>query len=146
MLDNCSQGSLFVHEAVLKQLGVNGTITTSSVKILHGGKEFFVEVIQLYHREDLPDDKEEITTPQMITEWEYLMPVANEIFQSYLCIRLLIEVNCMNALKPIQVMAVESGGPYTCKTSLGLCTVGPIINGDSKGPVSCHRVTVKRYI
>ena len=79
----------------------------------------------------------------MITEWEYLMPVAKDILQSYVCIRLLIEVNCMNALKPIQVMAGESGGPYTCKTSLGLCIVGPIINGDSKGSVSCHRVTVK---
>ena len=35
MLDNCSHGS-FVHEAVLKQLGVKGTKTTLSLKTLHG--------------------------------------------------------------------------------------------------------------
>ena len=35
MLDNCIQGS-FVHEAVLKQLGVKGTKTTLSLKTLNG--------------------------------------------------------------------------------------------------------------
>ena len=37
MLDNCSQDS-FVHEAVLKQLGVKGTKTALSLKTLHGDR------------------------------------------------------------------------------------------------------------
>ena len=37
MLNNCSQGS-FVHEAVLKQLGVKGNKTILSLKTLHGGR------------------------------------------------------------------------------------------------------------
>ena len=35
MLDNCSQVS-FVHEVILKQLGVKGTKTTLMLKTLHG--------------------------------------------------------------------------------------------------------------
>ena len=85
MLDNCSQGS-FVHEAVLKQLGVKGTKTTLSLKTLHGERSENTSAIvgmqvkginghgnwlilpKLYARKDLPVDKEEIETLKKNTE------------------------------------------------------------------------------
>ena len=38
MLDNCSQGS-FIHDNVVKELGVHGMKTTLSLKTLHGKKQ-----------------------------------------------------------------------------------------------------------
>ena len=89
MLDNCSQGS-FVHEAVLKQLGVRGPKTTRSLKTLHGersentsaiagmqvkginGDGNWLRLPRLYAKKKLAVEKEEIATPEKITEWEYL--------------------------------------------------------------------------
>ena len=52
-------------------------------------------------------------TPEKITDWEYLNPLAREIVQSDdLCIGLLTGTNFMKALEPIQVVASESGGIY----------------------------------
>ena len=85
MLDNCSQGS-FVHEDVLKQLGVKGTKTTLNLKTLHGERSEIISTTavmqvkgvkedgnwlvlpRLYSRKDLPVDKEEIATSEKIIE------------------------------------------------------------------------------
>ena len=87
MLDNCIQGS-FVHEVVLKQLGVKGTKTTLSLKTLNGERSENTSAIagmqvqgingdgnwlilwKLYAKKDLPVDKEEIATPEKITKWD----------------------------------------------------------------------------
>ena len=47
------------------------------------------------------------------------------------------------SLRTMQVIASESGGPYVYRTRLGWCIVGPIMNGDKKDSISCHRVTVR---
>ena len=138
MLDNCSQGS-FVHEAVLKQLGVKGDKTTLSLKTLHGERSENTSAIaghwlllpKFYGRKDLPVDNEEIATPERITEGEYLKPITKEIVQNDdVYIGLLIGANCMKTLEPMQVIASENGGPYVYITRLGWCIVGPIMNGD----------------
>ena len=117
MLDNCSQVS-FVYEAILKQLGVKGTKTTLRLKTLHGERSKNTRTIagmqvkcingddnwvrRLYPRKDLPVDKEEIPTPEKITEWEHIKPITKEMVQNNVCIGLLIEANCMKALEPMQ--------------------------------------------
>ena len=86
MLDNCSQGS-FVHEGVLIQLDVKGTKIPLSLKILHreksentsataamqvkdtNGDGNWLRMQRLYAKKDLPVDKEDIATPEKITEW-----------------------------------------------------------------------------
>ena len=161
MLDNCSQG-LFVHEAILKQLGVKGTRTTLSLKTLHGersentseiarmkvkginGDGNWLKLPRLYARKDMPVDKEEIATPEKITKWEYLKPVTKEIVQNDdVCIGLLIGANCLKALEPMQIIATESSGSYAYRTRLGWCIVGSIMNGDNKDSINCHRVAVR---
>ena len=49
----------------------------------------------------------------------------------------------MKALKPKELMANESGGPYAYRPRLGWYIVGPIMNGGSKGSISCHWVPVR---
>ena len=96
---------------------------------------------RLYARKNLTVDKEEISIPEKMTEWEYLRSVTKEIIQNdNVCIGLLIGANCMKALEPMQVIASENGSPYACRTRLGWCIVGPIMNGDNKDSISCHRV------
>ena len=73
----------------------------------------------------MPVDKEEIATPEKM------------------CIGLLIGANCLKALEPMQVIASENGGPYTFRTRLGWCIVGPIMKGDNKDSLSCHQVAFR---
>ena len=99
---------------------------------------------KLYSIKDLPVDKEEIATPEKITEWKYLKSITKEIVQNdYVCIGLLIGANFMKVLEPMQVIASENGRPYAYKTRVGWCIVQSIMNGDNKDSISCHRVVVR---
>ena len=98
MLDNCSQGS-FIHDSLVKKLGVTGIKTTINLKTLHGvrsektisvegikvsqlqGNSSWLNLPKMYARRSLPMDKEEIVTPARISKWEYLKPISNEIVQ-----------------------------------------------------------------
>ena len=83
MLDNCSQDS-FIHDNLVKELGVHGMKTTLNLKTLHGEKTESTMVVEgikltamsggdsllplpnLYTRREIPVDKEEIATPTKI--------------------------------------------------------------------------------
>ena len=85
MLYNCSQGP-FIHDDLVKELGVHGMKTTLSLKTLHGEKTESTMVVEgikvngmsgdgsllslpkLYTRREIPVDKEEIATPAKIKE------------------------------------------------------------------------------
>ena len=83
MLNNCSQ-SFFIHDNLVKELGVHGMKTTLNFKTLHGEKTESTMVVEgikvtgmsadgsllslskLYTRREIPVDKEEIATPAKI--------------------------------------------------------------------------------
>ena len=161
MLDNCSQGS-FIHDSIVKKLGVTGSKTTINLKTLHGvrsektvsvegikvaqlqGNSIWINLPKMYARRNLPVDKEEIATPARISKWEYLKPISNEIVQDEdIVVGLLIGANCMKALEPMKIIPSKEDGPYAYKTLLGWCIVGPIINTETERSISCHRVAVK---
>ena len=99
IFDNCSLGS-FVYKVVFKRLDVKCTKTNLSLKTLHGersentsaiasiqvnginGDGNWLTLPRLYVRKDLSVDKEEIATPEKITEWEYLKSITKEIVQN----------------------------------------------------------------
>ena len=67
------------------------------------GDDNWLMLPRFYARKNLPVDKEEIVTPEEITEWEYLKQITKEIVQSDdMCIGLLIGADCMTAMEPIQ--------------------------------------------
>ena len=84
MLDDCSQGS-FIHDSLVKKLGVTGSKTIINLKELHGvisekavsvesikvsqlqGNSSWLNLPKMYARGNLPVDKEEIATPAMIS-------------------------------------------------------------------------------
>ena len=165
MLDNCSQGS-FIHDSLIKKLGVTGNKTTINLKTLHGersektksvegikvaqlhgDKNNWIDLPKMFSRMNLPVDKEEIATPAKISKWEYLKPISDEIVQNEdVVVGLLIGANCMKALEPVKIIPSKNNGPYAYKTLLGWCIVGPIINMNAERNISCHRVAVKDAI
>ena len=88
MLDICSHGS-FIHDSLVKKLGVTGSKTTINLKTLHGlrsektvsaegikvaqlqGDSIWLNLPKMYARRNLPVDKEEIATPARISKWKY---------------------------------------------------------------------------
>ena len=154
MLDNCSQGS-FIHDSLVKKLGVTGSKTNINLKTLHSlrsEKTISVEVIKaaqlqgdsiwlnlpkVYARRNVPMDKEEIATPARISKWEYLKPISNEIVQDEdIVVGLLIDANCMKALEPMKIIPSKEDGPYAYKTLLGWCIVVPIISTETERSIS----------
>ena len=122
MLDNCSQGS-FIHDSIVKKLGVTGSKTTMNLKTLHGvrsektvsvegikvaqlqGNSIWINLPKMYARRSLPVDKEEIATPARISKWEYLKPISNEVVQDEdIVVGLLVGANCMNVLEPMKII------------------------------------------
>ena len=161
MLENCSQGS-FIHENLVKEIGVCGMKTILNLKTLHGERTENTMVVEgikvagmnddsswlalpkLYARKEIPVDKEETTTPAKIKEWKHLMPISNGTVQrDDLQVDLLIGANCINALEPMQIIQSEGGGPYAYKTRLGWCIVGPINCTTEEITMSCNCVAVK---
>ena len=84
MLDNCSQGS-FIHDSLVKKLGVPGSKTTINLKTLHGersektisvdgikvaqlhGNSSWLNLPKMYARKNLPVEKEGIKTSARIS-------------------------------------------------------------------------------
>ena len=50
----------------------------------------------------------------------------------------------MKALQPIDVIPSKNNGPYTIKTRLGWCIVGPVNNTRSRQGIHCNRIAVKQ--
>ena len=136
MLDNCSQGS-FIHDNLVKKLGVHGLKTTLNNKTLRGKKTennmveknikvtgmsddcSLLSLPKLYIRRKKPVVKEEIDTPAKIKEWKHLRSILNKIVQKdNLQVGLMISANCMKALEPTKIIHSEDGIPYAYKTRL----------------------------
>ena len=59
---------------------------------------------------------------------------------------IVIGANCVKALEHTQIIHSEGGGPYTYKTRLGWCIVGPINWMTEEITMSCNRVAVKYVV
>ena len=49
----------------------------------------------------------------------------------------------MKILETIHLIASDSDWSYVYRIRLGWCIVGPVMDCDSKGLISCHRMTVR---
>ena len=144
MLDTCSQAN-FMKEELAKQLVVTGRETSVTIKTINvsittkstvveglkvsaaGDKRILIDLPNIYTREDLPVEADEVATPNKLRKWKYLQRIAPNICQEdNVNVALLIGANCQKALEPIEVVPSENGGPCAYKTLLGWCIVGPI--------------------
>ena len=161
MLDCCSQGTL-INTDLARKLKTEAVQTTIKIKTLNGeesqeaeavsglkvskssGERMWIDLPVTYTKEDLPAGDEDVATPEKIKRWKHLERIAGEITQGQcISIGLLIGGNCPKALKPLDFIPSEQGGPYAIKTLLGWCMVGTISETTSDTTVACNRVSVQ---
>ena len=88
-------------------------------------------------------DQNKIPTKERFKQCPHLYEIADEIpeFDADVPIRLLIDVNCPTALRPIKVVKEANNGPFAQKTVLGWCIIGPMSKYNlSSKVVRCNRV------
>ena len=161
MLNNCSQAT-FMQNKLLGSLGLHGRKTSITVKTMNGEvtkssevldgievaqasneseEKVWVQLPSTYTQEDLPVDNREIATAEKLKKWKYLdklKPVMSVDDNQE--VSLVIGTNCIHALEPREVISGQNGGPYTFKTLLGQCIVGPMINQTKAGKFGCNRI------
>ena len=162
MLANSSQGT-FAKEEIIEVLGIIGAGTRVTVKKLNGkislittvvenlkvagllGKPKWIKLLRAYTKQALPVDEQETATPEKVKRWNYVEGTANETCPSTdISVGLLIGATCVEALEPKEVISSRESGPYTVKTILGWCVVGPIsCTSESGDKVSCYHVSVE---
>ena len=73
-----------------------------------------------------------------------MKPILGEISENdNIQVDLLIGANCVKASEPIKVISSEAQGPYTYKTVLGWCVVGPMgVNKANLKEMKCNNIYV----
>ena len=104
---------------------------------------------KLYSREQIPVRREQIPRPELAQRWKHLRPIANKIspYREDLKIGILIGNNCVQAIKPKDVIPGRSKDPYAIRTALGWGLIGAVVpnNDEDKGTISvgCYRVATR---
>ena len=70
MLDNSSQGS-FIHDSLVKELGVHGMKTTLNLKMLHGEKTESIMVVEGIKMTGMSGDGSLLSLPKLYTRRRY---------------------------------------------------------------------------
>ena len=163
MLDAYSQGT-FSTNKLMKDLGIEGTRTSINIKMLNGQErqstyildgikvcrltpeadkyQKWIKLPSAYTKEEIPVDKNEITTPAKLKQWQYLEKISSFLgVNDNISVDLLIGANCVEALQPLEVIPSQQEGPYAYKTILGWCVVGPIVD-EKQEAVSSNRIAV----
>ena len=103
-----------------------------------------ISLPKVYSKKTLPVEKEEVATPEKLSEMKHLDSFKSEITQTGdIEIGMLIGANCMKALEPLKIISSKDGGPYAYQSKLGWCIVGPIQNFGHQNSLKFNRVAVK---
>ena len=104
-----------------------------------------IQLPKIFTKDELSTPKT-VPTPELAYRWKHLRSIAEDLPLQLPDVRigLLIGSNCPKALKPIDVLASEDGGPFAIKMFAGRAIVGPLYMCGMEHPtVSCHRVAAK---
>ena len=105
----------------------------------------WLELPDTYTKKYLPVGEENVGTPSKFKQWGHLERIFDKINEDdNISVELLIDTNCMKALQPIDVIPSKNNGPYTIKTRLGWCIVGPVNSTRSRQGIHCNQIAVKQ--
>ena len=87
-----------------------------------------VEMPRSHTQTEIPVNKEQIPTPEMVKQWAHLREVAVKMpkFVPSTEIGMLIGSNCPAALEPLEVVPSEGQGPYAMRLHHGWTIGGPL--------------------
>ena len=160
LLDRCSQGT-FILERLLKRFGIKRRKTSINIKTLNGevtNKSSVINGLKAASSRNssedwfklpdtkkyLPVGKEDVAIASKFKKWGHLERILDEVNEDdNISVRLLIVEKCTKALEPIDVITSKINGPYSIKTKLGWCIVGPVNGTRSRQEIHCRRIAVK---
>ena len=144
LLDDQSDGC-FITDATLERLRLEGlnvqleistvlrTETINSKKVDGLVAKGFFENIEIplphtYTRRGIPVKHDQIPTSETARRWPHLERIADKLmpYNRDLEVGLLIGVNCIQAIKPVEVIPGSTFDPYGSRTALGWGIIGKI--------------------
>ena len=161
--DNGSAGC-FLTESLRERLAVPGTKTTLQLGTMHGHSLVESTVVEdlvitdlngkcpiklprAYTRDEIPVDRDQIPTPEIVRCLDHLEEIANEIpaYDSSVDIGLLIGSSCPAALVPLSVVPNKGDGPYAVRLKHGWTVSGPlhVITESATNKVTVNRIAVR---
>jgi hypothetical protein len=167
VLDDQSD-TCFVTDSVCDQLEIEGPETVIELGTMHAVEDIRTQKInglivssedksvdvplpKAYSRENIPARRDQIPRVEMAINWSHLSQIANEIpeYREDLGIGLLIGTNCVEAIKPRDVIPGKPQDPYAIRTVFGWGLIGvtnPVDHRECQSDgtrMHCHRVTTK---
>ena len=129
----------------INTMKINGLIVSRHDKLVK------IDLPKLYTRDQIPDRKEQIPRPETAQTWKHLRPIANKIPAYYqdLKVGVLIGNNCVQAIKPREVIPGRPRDPYVIHTALGWGLIGaPLSNSEKEVEDTiirseCFQITIK---
>ena len=164
VLDDQSD-TCFITDGVCKELGINGPETVIELVTMHTVQDIKTQKIsgliispedesvdiplpKSFSREQIPARRDQIPTADMARNWNLLRPTANEIpaYREDLDIGLLIGNNCVQAIKPRDVIPGNPRDPYAVRTVLGWGLIGATNQNHKHHNTdvsNCHRIQTR---
>ena len=167
VLDDQSD-TCFVTDEVCEELGLKGPKVTLQLGTMHAvenintmkinglivsrhDKLVKIDLPKSYTRDQIPARKEQIPRPETAQAWKHLRQIANKIPPYYqdLKVGVLIGNNCVQAIKPREVIPGRPRDPYAIRTALGWGLIGaslPNSENEEEDKVihsECFRISTK---
>ena len=165
VLDDQSD-TCFVTDSICDKLGIEGPETVIELGTMHAVENIKTQKIsglvasptddtvdislpKAYSRENIPARRDQIPRAEMVVNWNHLRPIASQIpeYRDDIDIGLLIGNNCVQAIKPHDVIPGKPQDPYAIKTVFGWGVIGATSHlerderDESDGTsLYCHRV------
>ena len=132
-------------------LQVNTIVGTNTVRMRRvpglqiqdiNGEYSPVKVPYAYAQPKIPATHSDITTPDIVRQWDHLKDVADEVhYRSDIDIGMLIGRNVSTAFQPLKVIYGEADEPWAEKYKFGWTIIGPVCLDKAK-PQQCSSVSV----
>ena len=115
-------------------------IYSLTVEGLQTGK--VVDLPCVYSRQTIPAKRNQIPTKESALKWPHLQPIADKLleYNKTMPVGLLIGANCINAIKPLEIIPGNYNEPYAQNTVLGWGIIGNVSTEDENDDLVVNKV------
>ncbi|KAK3743481.1 hypothetical protein QZH41_013096 [Actinostola sp. cb2023] len=118
-------GTMHAVESVSTQ-NIEGLVVSRNDKLVE------IILLKIYTRGQIPVRRDQIPRPEFAQGWKHLRPIANKIpsYREDLTVGILIGNNCVQAIKPRDIVPGKPKDPYAIRTALGWGLIGAKIESN----------------
>ena len=166
VLDDQSDAS-FIQDSILHELNANGNESVINIATMLGEEKVkckkvhgltveglyensgtIIDLPCVYSRQNIPAKREQIPTKESALKWPHLHVIAEKLpdHNYKVPIGLLIGANCIDGIKPIEIIPGSHKEPYALKTILGWGVIGNINPESKNDECIVNRTIVEEFI